>query len=154
MNELFKYKGYFGSAEISKDDECLYGELLFIEDTITYESTTVKELEKEFQLAVDDYLEMCKIVGKEPRKPFAGSFNIRIGAELHKSLSVYAKARGISLNECIKEALRDYLTKQDTNVITHIHRVESAQTTFEQEKVIVREEEGGELWKVTHTSLN
>lgn len=55
MNML-EYKGYYGTAEYSAEDHCLYGKLAYIRDLVNYEATTVKNLEKAFKEAVDDYL--------------------------------------------------------------------------------------------------
>lgn len=35
-----------------------------IDDLITFEAGTLDELEKQFQLAVDDYIEFCREVGR------------------------------------------------------------------------------------------
>ena len=61
------YKGYVGTAEVSFEDRCLHGELLFIDDLITYEGDTVDELELAFTAAVERYLAYCDETGK-PRK--------------------------------------------------------------------------------------
>ena len=37
-----------------------------------------------FGKAVEDYLELCNLNGKEPEKVYKGSFNVRISPELHK----------------------------------------------------------------------
>lgn len=36
---------------------------------ISYEGEDAKELLEDFHNAVDDYLELCKVQGKEPEKP-------------------------------------------------------------------------------------
>ena len=55
-------------------------------DLVLYriECADIQNVEKEFHEAVDDYLEFCKEVGKEPDKEYKGSFNVRISLELHK----------------------------------------------------------------------
>ena len=102
----FEEKGYVGSIEFSIEDSVLHGKLLGLKDLVTYEAETIVELKKEFILAVDDYLETCKEVGKEPEKPFKGVFNVRTGRELHRRAVTVAKDRGIKLNELIKIALK------------------------------------------------
>jgi len=39
---------------------------------------------------VEDYLETCKALGREPQKVYKGVFNVRIEPELHKK--VYQEA--------------------------------------------------------------
>jgi len=43
---------------------------------------------------------------KVTEKPFKGSFNVRIKAELHRQAAQAASARGISLNALVEEAIR------------------------------------------------
>jgi len=59
MNTI-QYNGYYGSVEISLEDNVLYGKLLFISPLITYEGSTAQELESTFKEAVDDYLADCE----------------------------------------------------------------------------------------------
>ncbi|MGR8934828.1 MAG: type II toxin-antitoxin system HicB family antitoxin [Gammaproteobacteria bacterium] len=104
--KTFKYKHYDGSIEASIEDNCLHGKILFIADLVTYEASTVEELRKEFESAVDDYLKTCEEVGIEAKKPFKGSFNIRIGKELHEKAAQKAASTGKTLNEYIKEIVQ------------------------------------------------
>jgi predicted HicB family RNase H-like nuclease len=104
--KLLKYKDYFGSVDASSEDGCLFGKLEFVSALVNYEADTVPELLKAFHEAVDDYLAMCKERGWEPEKPFKGSFNVRVGHEVHARAAVAARAQGISLNEFAKRAIQ------------------------------------------------
>ena len=108
MNTL-QYKGYHGSVEISPEDNVLYGKLLFISPLITYEGATAQELENAFKNAVDSYLDDCKAEGIPPIKPCKGSFNVRVGHELHLAAAVASHRESINLNEFIKQALNEKL---------------------------------------------
>jgi predicted HicB family RNase H-like nuclease len=66
----------------------------------------VTDLVTDFHDAVDEYLDFCAERGKEPEKPFKGSFNIRIGEDLHRNAAIEAAARGISLNALVESAIR------------------------------------------------
>ena len=110
----FTYKGYIGSIEADIQEKFLYGKLLFIKDLITYEAKTVANLEKEFQTSVDEYLHSCKQLKREPLKPFKGSLNVRIGAELHKEAALQAAMAEMTLNEFIKNAIKIYIEKNST----------------------------------------
>ena len=115
QNEL-SYKGYFGSAEISAEDKCLVGRILYIDDLVVYESQTYLELADSFKRSVDEYLAYCKEVGKEPQKTYSGSFNVRIGPALH-SLTVKASSRlGSTLNEFVKQAIEKRVRDIDVSV--------------------------------------
>ncbi len=93
MKDMMIYKGYVGSVRFSAADEVFYGKLEGIDALISFEGSSVQQLKKAFHEAVDDYLEHCKAMGREPKKPFRGSFNVRIKPELHR-LAMLRAARG------------------------------------------------------------
>ncbi len=103
-NALF-YKGYYGIVDYSYEDEIFIGKLLGIKDLVNFEAENAKEVKKEFESAVDDYLAICEELGDEPNKPFKGSFNIRIPSELHRKASIVSESKKISLNEFVKTAI-------------------------------------------------
>jgi len=105
-----RYKGFYGSIEVSLEDDCLFGKLEFIDPLINYEANTAHGLEQAFKLAVDDYLADCKAHNREPVKPYRGSFNIRIGPELHKKALVTAKEKSMNLNEFVKQSISHAIT--------------------------------------------
>lgn len=107
MDNTLHFKGYYGSVEISTEDDLLYGKLLFIRPLVNYEAKTAKELEDAFQHAVDDYLDICSEKDIAPEKACKGSLNIRLGQDLHLSASVLAHQRATSLNELIKSAVSE-----------------------------------------------
>jgi len=107
-----KYKEYLGSAEVSQKDGCLHGKILFIQDLVTYEAETVPELEKAFQAAVEDYLETCNQVGKDPDRPFTGTFQIRVSPDTHRLAAMDAKIQNQSLNEWVGDAIQLCLLTQ------------------------------------------
>lgn len=109
------YNGYQGTIEVSTEDDCIFGKILHIEDLVTYEAKSPKELEAAFLGAVNDYIVFCKEEGREPNKPFKGSLNIRIGEEIHKDASMLAARLGISLNDFIKESIKERLSRGENN---------------------------------------
>ena len=112
MNTM-EYKGYFGTVEYSAADHCLYGRLAYIRDLVNYEATTVEELKNQFHVAVDDYLASCEARGKQPNRPFKGSFNVRTGPELHKAAVMASGAK--SLNAFVCEAIRTSISATAIN---------------------------------------
>ncbi len=123
MKEILSYKGFQGSIDISINDNCLHGKLLFIDDLITYEAETPEKLKAEFEAAVEDYLDTCRELGREPIKPLSGTFNVRTGQELHQKLAQRAVAEGISLNDIVKKAAVEYLEKSESKeiIVRHFH---------------------------------
>jgi len=109
MNNMLHYRGYYGSIEASQEDNCLYGKLQFIRALVSYEGASVAELNRAFQESVDDYLETCAQLGREPERPCKGSFNVRIGHELHLAANIAASKAQVSLNELTRSALQYYL---------------------------------------------
>ncbi len=106
MKDMMKYKEYFGSVHYSDDDRVFYGKIEFVRALISYEATDVQSLRQAFEEAVEDYLATCKDQGIEPEKPFKGTFNVRIGPELHQRVAVAAAQEGVSLNSYITDILR------------------------------------------------
>lgn len=108
MKDVMFYKDYIGSVHYSTEDEVFYGELEGINDLVSYEGTSVTELKAAFEEAVEDYLELCQMNGKEPEKAYKGSFNVRIKPELHKKAAQMAIIEGKSLNQYVEEAIAEY----------------------------------------------
>lgn len=51
-------------------------------------------------------MEFCAEIGKEPQKEYSGLFNVRISPELHREVSVFAQAEGVTLNKAVERAIR------------------------------------------------
>ena len=111
MNQFMQYKGYCGSFELSEEDLVFYGKVEFIKALLSYESTTAKGLVKAFHAAVDDYLKLCELEGKESEIPFKGTFNVRVGPDLHRQLALLAAKRDVSLNRLFCEVLSQFVKK-------------------------------------------
>ena len=105
MKNMLFYKGYFGSIDFSAEDLLFFGKVEFIAPLISYEGESAKEIKQAFEAAVDDYLAMCAGNGIEPEKSCKGSFNVRIGNELHTKAAIDARQQGVSLNEFVKKAI-------------------------------------------------
>lgn len=98
---MMKYKGYTGYVEYDDEAKIFHGEVLGIKDVVTFQGTTVDEIEKAFKDSVDDYLAFCMERGEEPDRPFSGKFNLRLSASLHAKLSIQARLNRLSLNNYI-----------------------------------------------------
>ncbi len=105
------YKGYYGSVNYSDEDRLFYGKVEFIRALISYEGTDVKSLRQAFEEAVDDYLETCKEKGIVVEKPFKGSFNVRVRADLHRRIALAAAQKGLTLNKYIADVLEKETAK-------------------------------------------
>ena len=67
--DYLDYKGYQGTIELQVKKNILSGKIAFIVDSVAYKGNSRSMLKKEFEAAVDRYLEACKRIGKEPDKP-------------------------------------------------------------------------------------
>ncbi len=104
------YKEYTGTLEYSREDECLMGRILGINDIITFEGESVKELRQAFEEAVDDYPSHCQEIGKKPQKSYSGKFLLRIDPALHARLAMKAHVHNMSLNQYAAEVLAETMT--------------------------------------------
>lgn len=68
MENTLEYKGYYAKIEYNAKDEVFFGSIEAISDSISFEGVSAVELKTSFQSAVEDYLDMCKRHGKEPKK--------------------------------------------------------------------------------------
>ena len=102
---MMKYKGYMGHVEYDDEAKIFHGEVVGLNDMITFQGRSVDALEQAFKDSVDDYLNWCKERGEKPEKTFSGTFNLRIPPELHAKLAFQAKAMGVSLNAYVAEQL-------------------------------------------------
>ena len=107
MKDAIKYKEYLGSVHFSAEDEVFYGKIEGVDDLVTFEGETVKELTEAFHFMVDEHIKDCEAENIAPEKSYKGSFNIRLTPELHKRIAISAKMRGITLNRYVFEALNE-----------------------------------------------
>ena len=105
MKNVLEYKGYTGSVEFSAEDSVFFGKIIGIKDVVTFEAATVKNLIREFNAAVDDYLKTCVQLGKKPDKEFKGSFNVRLKPHLHRLAVIKSTRMKIPLNTLVERAL-------------------------------------------------
>ena len=107
MKDMMRYKGYYGSVHYDDEDRIFFGKVEFIRALVSYEGTDAATLRAAFEEAVDDYHRTCKKKKIEPEKPFKGSFNVRVGPEIHRKLAIAAERKGVSLNKYIAALLQE-----------------------------------------------
>lgn len=106
---MMTYKGYVGNYELDETDNIFYGKLLGISQLVTFEADNARDLKQAFHDSVNDYLAYCEAESIAPDKPYKGSFNVRIGEDLHRQ-AVLA-AQGSSLNAFVGEAIKEKLSR-------------------------------------------
>ena len=104
---MMTYKGYIATVEYDDSVEMLHGKVINAAPypIATFEAADVEGLRREFQASIDDYLAWCEEDGVEPRRPFSGKLNLRLGSDLHRQVAVESAANGISINEWITRTL-------------------------------------------------
>jgi predicted HicB family RNase H-like nuclease len=102
-----EYKGYVGTVEYDAQAKIFHGDIINTRDVITFQGTTVKEIERAFRDSIDDYIAWCEEDGVEPEKPYSGKFNVRLSPELHRQIAILAKKMRVSLNSFVEKAVTD-----------------------------------------------
>ena len=102
---MMKYKGYLGIVEFDGEAKIFHGDVIGLKDVITFQGTSVHELEQAFKDSIDDYLAWCEQRNEKPEKTFSGNLHLRMNPELHAHLALQAVKQGVSLNEFITTKL-------------------------------------------------
>lgn len=121
MTNSMTYKGYTARIEYDDEDGNFTGRLAGIRDGVGFHADTVEALRDAFHEAVEDYIETCAKVGKEPQKAFSGQVMFRVDPEVHRKAALAAELSGKSLNQWAEEVL-DRAAGYETNaldVISH-----------------------------------
>ena len=105
MNNILEYNGFLGSVEYSAADEVFFGRIIGITDHITYDGDSVQKLKRCFKDAVEDYIESCFELGKEPEKSYSGKLEVLVSPDLHRRLIGFSIQRNQPINKTVEEAL-------------------------------------------------
>ena len=118
---MLKHKGYTGYVVYDDEARIFHGEVVGLRAVITFQGTTVEEIEQDFKDSIDDYLDWCKERHKIPDKPFSGKLVLRIPPALHRSIFLSAKQEGKSLNRWIEDHLASSLPYSSEETLPHQH---------------------------------
>lgn len=99
------YKGYSARIDYDDEDGIFFGRIAGIRDGVGFHADSVAELREAFHEAVEDYLETCARIGKEPQKTYSGQVMFRVSPEVHRKAAVAAELAGKSLNQWAEEVL-------------------------------------------------
>lgn len=102
---MMEYKGYLGQVQFDDETDIFHGEVINIRDVITFQGRSVEELRQALKDSVDDYLDFCVELRKEPEKPFSGRVTIRLSPEQHRKVILAASQAGEALERWIAETL-------------------------------------------------
>jgi len=116
MKDVLKYKEFIGSVHYAAEDRVFYGKVEGVNDLITFEGSTVDDLEEGFKYMVDEHIKDCHSTNSPVEKSYKGNLNIRLSPELHKKAAHNAAIRGVSLNQYINDALKKDLASSDPDL--------------------------------------
>ncbi len=105
MSNVMNYRNYSARIDYDDEDGIFTGKIAGIRDGIGFHGETVDELRAAFHEAVEDYIETCAKVGKEPQKAFSGQVMFRVSPEVHRKAALAAELSGKSLNQWAEEVL-------------------------------------------------
>ena len=69
--------GYEATIEFDEEAGLFHGEVINTRDVPTFQGQTLDELKVVFADAIADYIDWCRERGKEPQRPYSGSFTLR-----------------------------------------------------------------------------
>lgn len=101
------YKGYAARIEYSEEDGCFIGHIAGIRDIVGFHGDSVSELRASFEEAVDDYLEACQRLNRQPQKAYSGKLMLRVSPEIHAAVAVAAETNGKSINQWAADLFSD-----------------------------------------------
>ncbi|MDQ6758023.1 MAG: type II toxin-antitoxin system HicB family antitoxin [Bacteroidota bacterium] len=107
--DYLEYKGFHGTVHFSSADAVFFGKISGINDLVTFEGASVKELQKAFEEAVNDYISICEREKIPVFKSMKGSFNVRISPDLHQKAALVSSKQGVSLNQFVQKAIENSL---------------------------------------------
>jgi len=61
---MLQHKGYTGHVEFDDGARLFHGEVIDLREVVTFQGTSIEELEEAFRDSVDDYLEFCEQRGE------------------------------------------------------------------------------------------
>jgi predicted HicB family RNase H-like nuclease len=104
-----EYRGYMPLIRYSAEDGCFVGEVAGLyRHGITFEGETEEEVRKDFEAAIDFYLE----TEQKPEKPFAGCITLQVTPEVHAELFRKAQKAGA-------DNFDDWLAKELKESVLH-----------------------------------
>lgn len=102
---MIEYKGYTGVIEFDPSIDAFHGRVVGLQDVVTFQGRSLDELRREMAESVEDYLDLCREVGKDPERSYRGEFLVRTTPELHRDAAAKAEASGLSLNAWVEAAI-------------------------------------------------
>lgn len=65
---MIEYKGYVGVYEFDEERKLFYGKVSNVDDLVTFQGKSMRQVQEAFQDAVNEYVAWCKKYRKQPEK--------------------------------------------------------------------------------------
>ena len=91
MTNTMTYKGYSARIDYDDDDGIFTGQIAGIRDGVGFHADNVEALREAFHEAVEDYIQTCVGIGKQPQKPYSGRMMFRVSPEVHRQAALAAE---------------------------------------------------------------
>lgn len=82
---MMEYRGYRGVVVYDDEAGLLHGEVVDTRDVITFQGSSVSEVQQAFRDSVDEYLTICSERGRSPDRPYSGRIALRLPSQVHRA---------------------------------------------------------------------
>jgi predicted HicB family RNase H-like nuclease len=110
MSNVMSYKNYSARVEFDDGDGIFFGQIAGIRDGVGFHADSVEGLRTAFHQAVEDYIETCQRLGKDPQKSYSGQVMFRINPDIHRQAAQAAELSGKSLNQWAEDLMAQAVT--------------------------------------------
>ena len=100
---MLEYRGYRGVVTFDDEAGLLHGEVVDTRDVITFQGSSVSDVQQAFKDSVDEYLAICSERGREPDRPYSGRIALRLPPRVHRAAAAAARTERKSLNGWLTE---------------------------------------------------
>ncbi len=102
---MMECRGYRGIVIFDDEAGLLHGEVVDTRDVITFQGSSVSEVQQTFRDSVDEYLAICSERGREPDRPYSGRIALRLPSQVHRAAAAAARTEQKSLNAWLTELI-------------------------------------------------
>jgi predicted HicB family RNase H-like nuclease len=64
-------------VEFDPSIDRFHGRLIGLQDVVTFQGQSLEELRQEMAESIEDDLDLCMSIGKDPERPYRGEFLVR-----------------------------------------------------------------------------
>lgn len=105
MKNIMTINGHRAVIEFDPDTGLFRGEFMGLNGGADFYAESVKALQKEGETSLRVFMEMCREKGTDPIRHYSGKFQVRLPEKEHARAVEMAAARGVSLNQLIRDSL-------------------------------------------------